>query len=122
MNEKSSKYSRLFKLQVIEEVASGKITKEEARTKYGIRGKSAVLNWMRKFGFADKLELSDYLNQMKEDDLTENDKLKKRIRELEAALRDAKLKEEFYSRMIERAEQELKIKIRKKSNTKQSSK
>ena len=41
-------YSDAFKLKVINEVLQGKMTKEQARRKYNLRGKSAILNWMRK--------------------------------------------------------------------------
>jgi len=42
-------YSDEFKESVVKEVLGGLICKDEARRKYGIRGKSAVLNWIRKF-------------------------------------------------------------------------
>jgi hypothetical protein len=48
--------------------------------------------------------------------------LKLRIKELEKALADAKLSSEAYSTMIDIAEQEFKIPIRKKFVTKQSDK
>src|SRR5436309_1334358 len=44
--------------------------------------------------------------------------LQKRILELERQLEDEKLRSEAYARMIERAEKELKISIRKKIGTK----
>ena len=44
--------------------------------------------------------------------------LKERIHELERELEDSKLLADAYSRMIKAAEQELKIPIRKKFNTK----
>ena len=45
--------------------------------------------------------------------------LKERIKKLEKELEDANLRAEAYSTMIDIAEKQLKIKIRKKSNTKQ---
>ena len=44
-----SHYSDEFKQTVVAEVLSGQINKDEARRQYGIKGKSAVLNWLRKF-------------------------------------------------------------------------
>ena len=44
--------------------------------------------------------------------------LQKRIRQLERQLEDEKLRTEAYKRIIAKAEQELKISIRKKHNTK----
>lgn len=121
--EKQRKYhSDAFKLKVIGEVLNGTYSKEVARKKYGIRGKSAILKWMRYFGVSEQTDPGDYLTRMKEDLNSDAEALKKRIRELERALEDAQIKSEVYSRMIDIAERELKIKIRKKPSTKQSGK
>ena len=63
-----------------------------------------------------------FRSRMKEEKATDTESLNKRIKELERDLEDAKLKAEGYSRMIDIAERELKIKIRKKPSTKQSKK
>jgi hypothetical protein len=52
------------------------------------------------------------------EDSQEVQTLKHRIRQLEKELEDAKLRTEAYSLMIKKAEDELKIPIRKKFNTK----
>ena len=44
---KSKKYDEHFKRLVVSEVLGGRITKEEARRRYDIAGKSTVLKWMR---------------------------------------------------------------------------
>ena len=51
-------------------------------------------------------------------DTTGSTELQKRILELERQLEDEKLRSEAYARMIEKAERELKISIRKKIGTK----
>ena len=114
-------YSDVLKHRIIQEVQFGLLSKEEARRRYGIRGKSAILKWMRKFGYVSENELPTLKKQSKEipDDPKE---LKRRIAELEKALEEAKLSSEFYSTMIDIAEKEFKIPIRKKSVTKQSKK
>ena len=122
MKKEKSYYSESFKLQVIEEVLSGQLTKEEARRKYGLGGKCAVLNWMRKFGLSGHRQLPANFERMKQEQQADQSALLKRIKELERALEDAQLKAEGYRRMIDIAERELKIPIRKKSSTKQSSK
>jgi len=122
MKSQKNTYSNGFKLRVIEEVLSGHLSKEQAQRKYGIRGKSAILNWMRKFGLSEQTRLPDNFERMKEEEATDKESLNKRIKELERALEDAQLKAEGYSRMIDIAERELKIKIRKKPSTKQSGK
>lgn len=122
MKSQKNNYSNAFKLRVIEEVLSSHLSKEQAQRKHGIRGKSAILNWMRKFGLSEQTRLPDNFERMKEEERTDKESLNKRIKELERALEDAQLKAEGYSRMIDIAERELKIKIRKKPSTKQSGK
>jgi hypothetical protein len=46
------------------------------------------------------------------------EELQKKIKQLEQQLLDSQLKEEAYRRMIDIAEKELKVSIRKKPNTK----
>lgn len=117
-----TRYSQAFKLQVVEEILKGELTKEQARRKYGLRSKSGVLNWMRKFGVSGSRQIPESFKRMKEEESNNKPDLAKRVKELERALEDAKLKAEGYSRMIDIAERELKITIRKKSSTKQSGK
>ena len=118
--------SNHLKHQIIQEVLSGSISKEEARRRYRIRGKSAILKWMRKFGYGSKVEsiaLRMKSKKTKPKDLPDDSQaLKQRILELEKALEEANLNSEFYSTMIDIAEREFKISIRKKLFTKQSNK
>ena len=111
-------YTKAFKLQLIKEVLSG-IPKETVRLKYGIKGKSAILNWMRKLGYAEEPspELL-YSLEMEEKDHQTPTELQKKIRQLERALEDEQLRSEAYRRVIEKAEEKFKINIRKKSDTK----
>ena len=46
-------YSLSFKLQLVEEVERGVLTKSEAKLKYGIQGDSTVRNWLQKYGNFD---------------------------------------------------------------------
>ncbi len=119
-------YNDVFKHRIIQEVLNGKISKEEARRRYGIKGKSAIEKWMRKFGYTSKVD--SIALRMKSKKIRSNtlpddsQELKHRIIELEKALEEAKLNSEFYSTMIDIAEKEFKISIRKKLFTKQSNK
>ena len=108
-------YSENFKRVVVREVQMGLITKEEARRKYHIGGKSTVLKWIRKFESNTPFNQTNmfYERESKED-------LVKRIKELERQLEDERLRSEGFSKMIDIAEDQLKISIRKKSDTKQS--
>ena len=46
-------YSMSFKLSVISEIERGEINVIDATRKYGIQGRSTVVNWLRKFGTFD---------------------------------------------------------------------
>ena len=53
LNENSAfgdRYNLSFILQVVDDVENGRISKEECKRKYGIKGNTTVLNWLRKYG------------------------------------------------------------------------
>jgi cell division septum initiation protein DivIVA len=75
---------------------------------------------MRNFGLSDYKPIPPDLETMSSDQ--SNKDLLKRIKELEAELRDEKIKATGYKKMIEIAEHQFKIPIQKKPYTKQSKK
>jgi hypothetical protein len=93
--------------------------------KYNIQFKSAIQTWMRILGYTDthrqpqkiKFGQITITPLPKKKNLPAND-LEKKIRELERELQDERLRSEAYARIIEIAEKEYKIPIRKKPNTK----
>lgn len=110
-------YEESVKKEVVRLVQTGQISKEEARRKYGINGHSTILKWIRKFEESDPLihGTMDYNKSDKKD-------LIKRIKELERQLEDEQIRSFGYSKMIDIAEERLKVPIRKKIDTKQSKK
>ena len=110
-------YSESLKREVVFQVLSGQITKSEANRKFGIQGHTTVLKWIRKFEGTDPdlQSLMDYSTSDKKE-------LIKRIKELERQLEDEQIRSLGYSKMIDIAEGQLKISIRKKPGTKQSEK
>ncbi|WP_199726272.1 transposase [Aquimarina sp. BL5] len=46
-------YSLSFKLQLVEEVELGLLSKSQAKLKYGIQGDSTVTKWLQKYGTFD---------------------------------------------------------------------
>ncbi len=115
-------YSESFKRQVVEEYLAGGITQSALQRKYDIRGKCAILYWRRKFSCEAPVTLSN-LSALIPVEVTKKEvksfsELNQRIKELERQLEDEKLRTEAYQRIIEKAEKELKIPIRKKPNTK----
>ena len=109
-------FSESLKRAIVVEVQSGLINKEQARKKYGIKGKSSILNWIRKFEGSDTDSIDMDYNKSDKRDLI------KRIKELERQLEDEQIRSFGYSKMIDIAEEQLKISIRKKPDTKQSKK
>jgi len=109
-------YSDSFKKDVIREVLEGHLSKAEALRKYNIPGSSSIINWIRKFADTDPQESKmDYSRLNKQD-------LIKLIKELERKLEDEQIRSYGYNKMIDIAEEQLKISIRKKPGTKQSKK
>jgi len=110
-----------FRLKVIQEVLEGKRTKEEARRFYGIKGKSAILEWIRNYSGEKGYGRGGKALSSKE---KPNNKLIKeqasRILALEKALRIEKLRVALSNEMIDIAEAKFEVQIRKKFGAKQS--
>lgn len=109
-------YSDSFKLGVVRRVVNGELTKEQARIEFGIGGNSSILEWMKKYGYCSD---SPTPWPMKEPTtpLDEPEQLKKRIQKLEQQVRTEQIHSQFLETMINVAERELGISIRKKSDT-----
>jgi transposase len=115
-----------FKRKVIEEYLLTGCTKLELQRKYNIRFKSAISTWMQRMGYLENYKAPSLkFSNTKRILLPANDKkskkeldLQKRIEDLERQLEDEKLRSEAFVRIIEKAEKELKIPIRKKPFTK----
>lgn len=107
----SIRYSEAFKRAVVREYERGILNKAQIKTKYGIGGKSRVLDWCRKYG---KLVYPTGNNgrPMK-------DPQKQRIKDLEKQLEEARLKVLAYEKLISIAEKEEGISILKKDVAKQ---
>jgi len=108
-------YSNSFKLGVVKRVATGELTKEQARLEYNIGGNSSILEWMKKFGYCSDPDI--HLPMAKSHEKSDPEQLKKKVRQLEKQLQNERLRSEFYQTMIDVAERELGISIRKKSDT-----
>lgn len=125
--KQSSKYSLSFKRQVVEEYLCTGVSKMSLLRKYDIKFKSAIQKWLKLFELQDKwiinkaLQInSDISKDLKADQPLETDiaSLQQRIKELEKALLEGEIRLYAANRTIEIAEEELKIPIRKKHNTK----
>jgi len=129
-------FSEFEKRQIIEDYLQSDLTKQAIWEKYtGHKEEHGrLLRWMRKYGYLSEsgersitfiMGKSTMSKQEKSQDTGsefENLQLKKRISELEKQLHESEMKSIAYETMIEIAERELNISIKKKFNTKPSKK
>lgn len=113
-------YSDSFKLQVVNEVQMGELNYTQACRKYGIQAKSTVRSWVEKYGnFDRKYEIKRKKMKTPEQKIMELEQkvklLEKQKKSLEHQLEQTDKKALFFDMMIDIAEDELKIPIRKKS-------
>lgn len=106
-------YSESFKKQVVREYERGAFSKKQIQVKYGIKGKSRLLDWCRKYGKFAYDEPTTNGRPMK-------DPQKQRIKELEKKLKAAELKLKVYDKLIEVTNRELGVDVIKKIEAKLS--
>lgn len=113
-----SKYETSFRRWLVSEIESGKISFEEAKERFKLPTHFEKLYkryWQPKY--SDEIHLS--LQSMSSKDRTDNKKLEQKIKELEEQLELAQMKNVALNTMIDIAEQDYKLVIRKKSGPKQ---
>lgn len=121
MKRKVNHFSDELKLQVVQEYIETDLSQAELQKKYDIKGNACILNWMRKFGVKEPNEnLIEIRHAMsKETEKTSHEReLESKVKELEKLLEHEKLRTVALNTMIDIAERELKISIRKKSGAK----
>ena len=107
----SIRYSLSFKQKVISEIESGKLTAGDARKLYGIGGGQTIQKWMKKFG---KLHLLNKIVRVElKDEVSRLKQLDKEKKDLESALAQAHLKLIVLETVIDVAEDELGIDLKK---------
>lgn len=82
------RYSEAFKMGVVREIEQRDLSFEEVRRRYGIKGKTTVLKWVRKYGNGSR---GMRIRVEKPDEINELERLRKRVRQLESALADANI-------------------------------
>ncbi len=112
-----------LKLKIIAEIVDGKLTKTQARRIYGIKGKSSILEWMRKFAsLPTRTAGMDPLPKLKQmpKQSQEVRLLQSRIKELEQQLTHSELKGRAYQIMVEFAKKKHGLDLEKKPGAKPS--
>ena len=112
-------YSHAFKLQVVQEIERGELSQSQAKKKYGIQSGSTVREWLRKFGSFDRAyDLNQRKMKSPEQKILELEQqlklLERKNKSLERQLEQTDKKAVFFDMMIDIAEDEFKIPIRKK--------
>jgi hypothetical protein len=123
VRSKTRSISKSQRHEIIQEYLSGEETKAAVWKRHTGREKEkgGLLRWMRQLGYLDKNEGENVIALIPmsiQKPKRTKEELERRIKELESQLLDSQLKEEAYRRMIDIAEKDLKISIRKKPNTK----
>ncbi len=135
-SERIKHFTEEEKRFIIEDYLSSEKTKRDIWYKYtGYEEEhGGIVRWMRQLGYNEggskrKSNFVSKTDEMKNKESLdeqvssfENLQLKKRIEELEKQLKDAEMKAVAYSTMVDIAEKEFNISIRKKYNTKPSKK
>lgn len=111
------KYENSFRRWLVSELDSGRMSIAEARYRFNLphRFDKTYKQWQVKY--SDEIHLS--LQHMSAKERTDNKLLEKRIKELEKQLELAQMKNVALNTMIDIAENDYKLEIRKKSGPKQ---
>ena len=119
-------FDQAFKSTICLEILSGNLSYSEARAAYGIKGQGTIPLWVKQYqnqtASGNLHSMNDTVRNTDSTDSEGRDKsedLQRKNRDLEAALMMAKLKITALETMIDIAQSDLNIDIRKKSGTKQ---
>jgi transposase len=118
-------YSMSLKLQIVSEIERGRISITQARKQYGIQARSTVVQWLRKFGNFDwENQTSSNMPKTPEQKIMELEakvkSLEKQKSFLEQQAYVADKKVIIFDMLIDIAEKEYQIDIRKNSPPEQS--
>ena len=121
----SKDYSPSFKIMVVREIEKGNLTMSSARGKYGIYGGNTLRAWIKKYGiFAKKSKSKVKLMQTPQQKIADLEQklrqLERQNKFLEEQLIDIEDKAGILDKIIELAEKEYHLSIRKNYNPGQS--
>ena len=113
-------YTMSFKLQIVQEIEQGQLTSTEATKKYGIQSRKTVVQWLRKFGNFDwENQIPFNMTKSPEQKIMELEAKVKLLEKQKSFLEQqafvADKKAIIFDMMIDIAEEEYKIDIRKNS-------
>jgi transposase-like protein len=98
------RYSKSFKMQLVREVETGKLSAEAVRRKYNIPGSATVMRWVRQYGAG---KYGKVIRVEKADEADEAGRLRKELRRVKEALADAHVELALEKAFLEVACEEL---------------
>jgi transposase-like protein len=118
-------YSMSFKLQIVQEIEKGIISISQVKKEYGIQSRSTIVQWLRKFGNFDwENQTPSNMPKSAEQKIMELEAQVKLLEKQKALLeREAYVADKkaiIFDMMIDIAEKEYQIDIRKNSSPEQS--
>jgi len=121
MRKNVNKFTDDFQMQVVQEYLTTDISQEELKKKYNFKGNNNIYRWMRKFDLSkpneEQIELHRAMTKESQKSFSEQ-QLELEVKKLEEELKRERLKTLALNTMINIAERELKIDIRKKPGAK----
>jgi hypothetical protein len=108
------RYTADFKNKVCKEYHSGTLCKTKLQAKHNIKGHDRLKQWLEKFPFFDELSSTNNPLARPSTEGKKKSDLEARIKSLEKELEESQLKQEAYRMMIDIAEKQFKINIKKK--------
>ena len=117
-------YTLTFKLSVVDQVEKGELSYKEAQERYGIQGKTTVLNWLRRHGRQGWSQGAS-IRSKRPRSMDEPDKPltpEQRIKELEEKLAQANQKAQFFEAVVDVLKNDFGVSVVKKRSGKSSPK
>ncbi len=122
MKTRVNQFPDELKFQVVQEYLSTDQSQKELMLRYNIRGNNCITNWMRKFGLQapNQQQFELQRTMAKENEKTAKEReLELKVQQLTQQLEYEKLRTLALNKLIDVAERDLKITIRKKPGAKQ---
>jgi transposase-like protein len=107
----SRNYSVAFKMKVVEEVENGLISVEAARKLYRIPGCGTIPEWVKKYGMNERIGRT--VRIMTREEELEIIRLRKEVKRLERALDDSQLRALAWESLVEVADEEYNLDLKK---------
>jgi transposase-like protein len=108
-------FTEEFRRAIISAISAGEISSSEAKLRYGIKGHSTILKWYKRYGQGQEGVMNAHRKGKisEKDEKSELQLLQNQNRLLEIELREARLKQAVFETLIDIAEREYSIEIKK---------